>query len=221
MLAPTSLALQVLEAGRGQGDRSSSFGQPHTVLCVFRFPGSDAGIALVKAAGAHHALRHGKSANTVEEVQRHKSKRGCKQWGQHYHAPPHIPSLLLPHQVLDITGGSGVNLVVEMLAHVNLGKDCKMLAKGGTVAVVGNRGEAVMNPRDLMAREASVVGVMLGGASAAERQESFAYLHAKLKNGVLLPQVGVEFAMADAPAAHVEVIEHAKGTAGKVVLQVE
>ena len=114
-----------------------------------------------------------------------------------------------------------MNLVVEMLAHVNLGKDCKMLAKGGTVAVVGNRGEAVMNPRDLMAREASVVGVMLGGASAAERQESFAYLHAKLKNGVLLPQVGVEFAMADAPAAHVEVIEHAKGTAGKVVLQVE
>jgi NADPH:quinone reductase-like Zn-dependent oxidoreductase len=35
-----------------------------------------------------------------------------------------------------------------------------MLATGGTVAIVGSRGSVEVNPRDLMSREASVVGVM-------------------------------------------------------------
>jgi NADPH2:quinone reductase len=36
----------------------------------------------------------------------------------------------------------------------------QMLAQGGTVAVVGSRGPVEIMPRDLMACEAAVVGVM-------------------------------------------------------------
>ena len=36
-------------------------------------------------------------------------------------------------------GGRGVDTIVEMLANVNLAQDLKILARGGVVAVVGNR----------------------------------------------------------------------------------
>ncbi len=64
-------------------------------------------------------------------------------------------------QVLKASGGSGVDLVVEMLANENLSKDFGMLKSGGSVAVVGNRGEISINPRDLMIKETSVFGVFL------------------------------------------------------------
>lgn len=57
---------------------------------------------------------------------------------------------------------TGVDLIVEMLANRNLGSDLTVLNRGGTVAVVGSRGEVNINPRDLMQREAQVVGVMGG-----------------------------------------------------------
>jgi hypothetical protein len=47
-----------------------------------------------------------------------------------------------------------------MLANVNLGADLPILAHGGVVAVIGSRGTVEINPRDLMLREAAVVGVL-------------------------------------------------------------
>jgi NADPH2:quinone reductase len=38
--------------------------------------------------------------------------------------------------VLSATGGKGVDLIVEMLANVNLGRDLTLLNRGGRVAVV-------------------------------------------------------------------------------------
>ena len=73
-----------------------------------------------------------------------------------------------------------------------------------------------VNPRDLMAREASVVGVM--GGSPAEIAESFAYINSGLRIGFLNPEVGSTFALDQAPAAHVDVIEHQTGSTGKVIL---
>lgn len=61
---------------------------------------------------------------------------------------------------MEATQGQGVNVILEMLANVNLGADLKVLAHGGVVAVIGSRGTVDINPRDLMMREASVVGVM-------------------------------------------------------------
>ncbi len=117
-----------------------------------------------------------------------------------------------------LTGGHGVDLVVEMLANVNLGTDLGLLARGGKVAVVGSRGVVPINPRDLMSREASVFGVMLLGLPQAAVDEAMAYVQAGLRHGTLTPQAGQSFALAQAPAAHVEVIDHAAGTAGKITL---
>ena len=52
--------------------------------------------------------------------------------------------------ILSATGGKGVDVVLEMLANVNLASDMKMIAKRGRIAVIGSRNEIVVNPRDLM-----------------------------------------------------------------------
>lgn len=45
--------------------------------------------------------------------------------------------------MLECTNGAGVDVVIEMLANVNLEHDLQLLAPGGRVAVVGNRGTVV------------------------------------------------------------------------------
>src|SRR6185436_2984832 len=66
------------------------------------------------------------------------------------------------------TDGKGVDLVIEMLANVNLARDLSLLGRGGRVIVVGNRGSIEINPRDLMLRDADVRGVMVSNTPPAE-----------------------------------------------------
>ena len=68
-------------------------------------------------------------------------------------------------QIMSIVEGRGVNLVMEMLANVNLAKDLTMLAPGGRVVVIGNRGSIEINPREAMAREAAILGLILFAAT--------------------------------------------------------
>ena len=49
--------------------------------------------------------------------------------------------------VLALTDGKGASLIVEMLANVNLASDLRMLARGGTIAVVGSRGSVEVRGR--------------------------------------------------------------------------
>lgn len=63
-------------------------------------------------------------------------------------------------KIMAATEHKGVDVIIEMLANANLGKDLGLLARGGVVAVVGSRGTVEINPRDLMQREAAVIGVM-------------------------------------------------------------
>jgi len=118
--------------------------------------------------------------------------------------------------LLALTDGAGVDVILEMLANVNLGNDLALLARGGRVAVIGSRGTVEINPRDAMAREAAVLGVLLFGATPAESREIHAALGAGLANGTLNPVVGREFPLDAAPAAHEAVL--APGAHGKIVL---
>lgn len=43
-----------------------------------------------------------------------------------------------------------MDVVAEMLANVNLDKDLKLLAEGGRVAIIGNRGKIEIDPRYLL-----------------------------------------------------------------------
>lgn len=111
---------------------------------------------------------------------------------------------------------NGVNLIVEMLANVNLGRDLTILAPGGRVTVVGSRGPVEINPRDVMAREADIRGVFNTRATPAERDETWMALHAGLETGALSPWIAAEIPLAEAPRAHAEVMAH--GHTGKIVL---
>ena len=114
------------------------------------------------------------------------------------------------------TGGRGFDVILEMLANVNLSRDLKTLAMGGRVVVIGSRGTVEIDPRDTMARDASIVGMSLFNMPDADRAVVHAALVAGLGNGTLRPVVGREFPLAAAPEAHVAVMS--PGATGKIVL---
>jgi NADPH2:quinone reductase len=119
-------------------------------------------------------------------------------------------------QVLEATGGRGVDLILELLANVNLGADLPVLAPGGRVVVVGSRGPVEINPRDLMARNADIRGVMLAGAPAPVLAATHEALIDGLKKGALRPVVAREYPLAEAAQAHEAVMS--AGATGKIVL---
>lgn len=119
-------------------------------------------------------------------------------------------------KIREATAGRGVDVVLEMLANVNLANDLKLLATNGRVIVIGSRGDVTITPRDLMMRRSSVRAFTLWGISDAEDKEIHAGLFAGLDNGTLRPVVGKELPLRDAARAHKEVLE--RGAFGKIVL---
>lgn len=120
-------------------------------------------------------------------------------------------------QITQATSGRGVNVILEMLSNVNLGKDLKLLAKCGRVVVIGSRGTVEIDPRDTMGRDAAILGMTLMNADDAEMASINAALIAGLRDGRLNPIVGKEMPLSDATRAHHEVIE--QSAYGKIVLQ--
>jgi NADPH2:quinone reductase len=124
-------------------------------------------------------------------------------------------------QVLSLTSGRGVDVILEMLSNVNLGNDLNVLARGGRVAAIGNRGPGnqgtvSVNPRALMSRDATILGISLGNASERELASMHAALASGLAHGSLRPVIRQEYALAEAAKAHHEVIE--SRAYGKIVL---
>jgi len=116
----------------------------------------------------------------------------------------------------DLTGGAGPDLILEMLANVNLAKDLVAVARYGRIVVIGNRGAIEINAREAMTREADVLGLSLWNCSASDMASIHAALGAGLANGTLKPVIGREMPLAEAPQAHVAVLE--PGAYGKIVL---
>jgi NADPH2:quinone reductase len=127
-----------------------------------------------------------------------------------HRAPDHF------EKIMKATGGHGVDVIVEMLANVNLGKDLTILAKGGRVVIIGSRGPVEINPRDTMQRDADVRGMILPNTPPAQMASIHADLVAGLENGTLRPVIGKEFPLAGAAVAHQAVME--SGALGKIVL---
>ena len=121
-------------------------------------------------------------------------------------------------EITQATGGRGVDVVVEMAAHINLDKDLSILAPHGRVVVVGNRGRVEIDARQAMSRDAAILGMTLFNATDADLVEIHAALGAGLANGALTPVIGRELALAEAARAHEAVME--SGALGKTVLLV-
>jgi NADPH2:quinone reductase len=119
-------------------------------------------------------------------------------------------------ELMRVTDGRGVDVVLEMLANVNLAKDLTVVAKYGRIVVIGNRGTIEINPRDAMGRDASVLGMALWNSSDRELASIHTAIGAGLASGVLKPVVGTELPLREAAKAHVQVL--APGAYGKIVL---
>jgi NADPH2:quinone reductase len=119
-------------------------------------------------------------------------------------------------EIMKASGGKGVDVILEMLANVNLGGDLKMLALEGRVVVIGSRGDVTITPRDLMSRRASVRAFTLWAAQPAEVAEIHAGIFAGLENGTLRPVVAKKLPLAEAARAHIEILE--PGAHGQIVL---
>ena len=114
------------------------------------------------------------------------------------------------------TGGRGVDVIVEMLANVNLARDLDLVAKRGRIAIVGNRGSLELNPRAIMGKDATVIGFTNWNALPAEMATAYAAIAAGIERSGYKPQVGKEMPLAEAPRSHEEVLK--PGAYGKIVL---
>jgi NADPH2:quinone reductase len=119
-------------------------------------------------------------------------------------------------EVLKLTDGRGVDVILEMLANVNLQKDFGALAMRGRVAVIGNRGSIDFNPRLAMNKNAAILGVALFHATPAQLAGIHDALVEGLRNGTLRPVIHQELPLGQAPRAHEAVMEN--GHHGKIVL---
>ena len=119
-------------------------------------------------------------------------------------------------EVLRLTGNRGVEVILEMLANVNLQKDLGVVAMGGRIVVIGNRGPTEVNARHAMNKDADIRGMALGHATHAQLAGIHAALVEGLGNGTLRPVIAEEIPLAQAPRAH-EVVMGA-GHHGKVVM---
>jgi len=119
-------------------------------------------------------------------------------------------------ELMKLTGGRGVDVVLEMVANVNLPKDLGIVALGGRIVAIGSRGTVEINARHAMNRDAAILGMALYHATPAQFTGIHAALVEGLRNGTLRPVIGQELPLGQAPRAHEAVME--PGHHGKIVL---
>ncbi|KAM6457003.1 quinone oxidoreductase isoform 1-T4 [Liasis olivaceus] len=120
-------------------------------------------------------------------------------------------------EIKEIAGAQGIDVIIEMLANVNLANDLQLLSNGGRVMIVGSRGPVEINPRDTMGKESSIRGIHLFSASKEEMHECAVAVLAGIEAGWLKPVLGHEYPMEKVEEAHKDII-HSQGALGKMVL---
>ena len=115
------------------------------------------------------------------------------------------------------TGEHGPDVIIEMVANINLMKDMELLAKYGRVVIVGNHGTLEFAPRSAMTKDAVVMGMNIGNMPQEDYIANMYTLSAAMETG-LHTIIGKELPLCQAEQAHRDVGE---GKGGKVVLTVE
>lgn len=154
-------------------------------LGVIGTAGTDDGLELVKANGAHFAISH-RAALYHDQIRQ------------------------------AANNGRGPDVILEMLANENLDADLDMVAPKGRIVVIGNRGRIEIDPRKAMGKDASILGLSLWNAVQEELAAIYQDLVTGLEEGVLVPVIGQEIPLAQAPQAHEAIIN--QRAYGKVVL---
>lgn len=119
-------------------------------------------------------------------------------------------------QVTALSGGRGPDVIIEMLANVNLDHDLGIVARGGRVVVIGSRGRIEIDPRRIMTADAIVTGMIFWNLSGDDLARAHRALFAQFDSGACAPMTGVSLPLADAARAHELVM--LPGARGKIVL---
>ncbi len=119
-------------------------------------------------------------------------------------------------RIQEATGGRGVDVILEMLANINLASDLALAAKFGRVVVIGSRGVTQVDPRDAMTKDISVMGMVVMNTPPEDLRRIHEELQAGLLNETLRPVIGRSLPLSEAAEAHRAVM--APGAAGKIVL---
>jgi len=122
----------------------------------------------------------------------------------------------------DVTGGRGVDLILDIVGGDYIARDLAALAVEGRLVVIGFMGgdTATLDLRRILGRRLTITGSTLRPRSAAEKGEIAAALRREvwplLEQGVIRPVIYRTFPLDDAAAAHrlMESSEHV----GKIVL---
>ncbi|XP_034878646.1 quinone oxidoreductase-like [Mirounga leonina] len=117
-------------------------------------------------------------------------------------------------------GEKEIDVIIEMLANVNLSNDLNLLSYGGRVIIVGSRGPIEINPRDTMAKESSITGVAFYSSTKEEFRQFAAALQAGMEIGWLRPVTGSRYSLEKVAQAHENII-HNSGASGKMILLLE
>jgi NADPH2:quinone reductase len=111
----------------------------------------------------------------------------------------------------------GFDLIIEMSAHNNLKADLDFITMYSAIVIVGSKGEVLINPRNLMSKDARIMGFVLFNAKKDELLDIHSNLYDLFISKKLRPPVvGKTFNLKDAKEAHVLV---EKGAYGKIILK--
>jgi NADPH2:quinone reductase len=119
-------------------------------------------------------------------------------------------------EITKVTDGKGPDVILEMLANVNLDHDLTVVAPSGRIVVIGNRGRVEIDARKIMTKDVSVFGLALWGIPADDIRRAHQAIISGLERGTLNPVVGTEMPLRDAALAHQRVMD--PGARGKIVL---
>jgi NADPH2:quinone reductase len=92
-----------------------------------------------------------------------------------------------------------------------------VLALRGRVISVGNRGRVEIDPRKMMGKDGTILGMTMFNATPEDQKAIHAALVAGLENGTLNPVVGREMPLTEAVQSHAAVMD-TTGAFGKIVL---
>jgi len=159
-------------------------------------------------------LARARGLTVVGTASTEKGRRLVAEQGAH-HVLDHTAAGYL-EECVRLTGGRGPDIIMEMLANVNLQKDLGAIALRGRIVVIGNRGTTEINARLAMNKDAAILGMALNHATPPQVAGIHAALVEGLRNGSLRPVIALELPLAQAARGHEAVME--AGHHGKIVL---
>jgi NADPH2:quinone reductase len=162
------------------------------------------------------AIKLAKSLNmiVVATAGSEEGKRLCKEAGA---------NLVVGHNIEDFKEeilkfvNDGFDIIIEMSAHNNLKTDLEFMAMYSAIVIVGSKGEVPINPRNLMSKDARIMGFVLFNAKNDELLDIHRNLFELfISKRMQPPIVGKTFNLRDAKEAHALV---ERGSYGKVILK--